>query len=451
MLTRRSLLAATTAALSAFTATPALAQSTEPESATTTTSTATTTTTVAATQTGSTTTTSSTSSSSTSSTSSTSVPKSTTTTIATTAHQITLDIAFPTDKRAGYSEGYYSPRTGHIHQATDLMGPKMYKLYAAVAGTACTVGGVEAAPPSWGYSVSICGDDGRKYNYLHVNNDNPGTDDALGGPEYAFAPGIRKGVRVARGQWIGYMGDSGNSEGTAPHLHFEIEDPSIIDPYGTHKVNPYHSLQAARARNDYPPDPGMPAFEPVDRLAGADRVETATLLSRAAFPNAAQVVIASSTSVADAMAAGPLAASTNGPVLITPPTGLDPRVAAEIRRLGATTATVIGGTTALGPQVETDLATAGVTTLTRVAGADRYDTAVKAAERVWGQKPAAQRKAVIALGNHPDPARAWPDALTAGYLGSLTGAPVLLVGLTGATPGTLGALDGISSATIIGG
>ncbi|HUQ38593.1 MAG TPA: cell wall-binding repeat-containing protein, partial [Acidimicrobiales bacterium] len=169
------------------------------------------------------------------------------------------------------------------------------------------------------------------------------------------------------------------------------------------------------------------------------------------FPNAAQVVIASSTSVADAMAAGPLGASINGPVLITPPTGLDPRVAAEIRRLGATTATIIGGTTALGPQVDTDLAAAGVTTLTRIAGADRYDTAVKAAERVWGQKPATQRKAVIALGNHTDPARAWPDALTAGYLGSLTSAPVLLVGLTGVTPGTLAALDGIASATIIGG
>lgn len=46
---------------------------------------------------------------------------------------------------------------------------------------------------------------------------------------HGFAPGIRPGVKVTKGQLIGYVGSTGRSSG--PHLHFELyKDQQYIDP-----------------------------------------------------------------------------------------------------------------------------------------------------------------------------------------------------------------------------
>jgi len=140
------------------------------------------------------------------------------------------DIVFPVRDGATFYDDFNQLSGARIHSGNDLMAPKMTPILAARGGR------ISFAPmtePDYGYMISIAGDDGYKYNYIHINNDTPGTDDGLGGPQNAYAPGIQQGVQVVQGQQIAWVGDSGNAESVASHLHFEIRlpDDTPIDPY----------------------------------------------------------------------------------------------------------------------------------------------------------------------------------------------------------------------------
>src|SRR5690606_24058208 len=60
------------------------------------------------------------------------------------------------------------------------------------------------------------------------------------------------------------------------------------------------------------------------------------------------------------------------------------------------------------------------------------------------------RRALLALGEHPDPTRQWPDAMMGSYLGAATAQPVLLTSYDGLSAGTARLLDGLE-VTVIGG
>ena len=183
-----------------------------------------------------------------------------------------VDLTFPVadpHEQVSYTDDFLALRGGgsRIHAATDVMAPKHRPVHAAVGGV------VSFAPypePRYGWMVSIRGDDGRRYSYVHLNNDTPERDDDgnwldddEGGVEHAYAPKIADavkakggplyasdGVRVERGELIGWVGDSGNAKGVAPHLHFEIH---LEDGDGEeYRINPYHSLNAALDRGDVP-------------------------------------------------------------------------------------------------------------------------------------------------------------------------------------------------------
>ncbi len=144
-------------------------------------------------------------------------------------------ITFPVNGEFVYRNDFHEPRGGgtRLHQGNDIIAPKMTPLVSVVDGYVNYVARPQA---SWGYEIEIQDDEGYTYDYLHINNDTPGTDDGIGGEANAYIPGLVRGARVSRGQLIGWVGDSGNSEDTVPHLHFEMHDPNHVT------INPFESL-----------------------------------------------------------------------------------------------------------------------------------------------------------------------------------------------------------------
>jgi len=165
------------------------------------------------------------------------------------------------------------------HQGEDLMAPKMTKLLAVKGGTV-----VELRHRSTGNSLYIRGDDGWFYCYLHINNDSAAGsgDDGSNPVDRAWGPGLRKfatgpnsmneaaarGYRVREGELVAYVGDSGNAEGTGPHLHFEIRKPAsgtysseTSRLWASASVNPRESLRnakPAREGGSVPPETFRP-------------------------------------------------------------------------------------------------------------------------------------------------------------------------------------------------
>ena len=107
-----------------------------------------------------------------------------------------IDLTFPLDPaKVSYTDTYDAPRTGHVHQATDIMGPKLLPIFAAAGGVVTKLASTD---DTYGYRLTILDDLGRSYSYLHLNNDTPGTDDGQGTPAQAYAPGV-----VLGGAWSG--------------------------------------------------------------------------------------------------------------------------------------------------------------------------------------------------------------------------------------------------------
>lgn len=184
-------------------------------------------------------------------------------------------------------------------------------------------------------------------------------------------------------------------------------------------------------------------------IAGANRYETAVKTSQAAFDTAPAVVIATGENWPDALGGAAFAGAVGGPILLTPAASLPPVVLAEIRRLGAGEAIILGGEGAVSPDVEAALvAELGEDAVTRTGGVDRYETAgLVARETRAALGDAYDGGCFVATGAD------FPDALAAAPLAAAEGWPLVLTapdGLGGATLEAMGDV-GVSSAVVLGG
>ena len=150
----------------------------------------------------------------------------------------------------------------------------------------------------------------------------------------------------------------------------------------------------------------------VSRSFGPDRISTAVEASENFRVSANDALLATAFAFPDALTAGALAHRMNAPVLLTGRDALPAIVADELARLGVTTVWILGGQGAISADVEQSLTDMGLRTR-RLAGTSRYGTA---REIVRAAGSSATGEVVLALGEHNDPDRAWPDAVASGAL-----------------------------------
>ena len=117
---------------------------------------------------------------------------------------------FPVAGLADYTDDWHDARFGppfHLHQGTDIFADRGTPIISPAAGTITfQQGGLG------GIAAYVNADDGTSYYFAHLNS----YDDAV----YGGAP-------VKQGQVIGTVGNTGNAENGAPHLHFEIHPGGV--------------------------------------------------------------------------------------------------------------------------------------------------------------------------------------------------------------------------------
>ncbi|WP_347756263.1 cell wall-binding repeat-containing protein [Agrococcus sp. ProA11] len=157
----------------------------------------------------------------------------------------------------------------------------------------------------------------------------------------------------------------------------------------------------------------------VERIAGANRVETSMLLLdrlRRSVP-AADVWVASGRNFPDALAAGAVAAREGHGLVLT--TGADAYFEQQVSaRLGGTSRfLMVGSSVSVGDDVASMLQRTG-RTVERIAGPDRYSTAVAVNAAFTSTAPTGQL--LLASGAN------FPDALGGAVLSGATGSPLYL-------------------------
>ena len=184
-------------------------------------------------------------------------------------------------------------------------------------------------------------------------------------------------------------------------------------------------------------------------LQGDDRFETAVQSSRKAFPAECDtVVIATGFNWPDALVSSALAGGVNGPILLTRAGSLPAVTAAEVQRLGAENAYIIGGESAISMDVQTDLEVMLDGFVTRIEGSERCETAnlvAGEAVEVLGADFDGTALVVTSLN--------YPDALSAAPVAAADGTPMFLAGANDIDAGTMQAMRnlGVTDVIIVGG
>ena len=145
-------------------------------------------------------------------------------------------LIFPVVGPYRYTNDFGDPRPQGRHEGNDILAPKRSPVVAVEDGKIKFWTTSSRA----GCMLYLYGASGTTYLYIHLNNDvtmaNDNRGKCVAGGSYW--PGLKDGARVIAGQAIGFVGDSGDADGT-PHLHFEVH------PHDGGATNPFPYLNRA--------------------------------------------------------------------------------------------------------------------------------------------------------------------------------------------------------------
>ncbi len=173
----------------------------------------------------------------------------------------------------------------------------------------------------------------------------------------------------------------------------------------------------------------VPSNVELSRLSGKNRFLTAAAISKKGWKNAQNVVLASATGYADALAGVPLAYALDAPILLVDKKELNSYTKEEIKRLGAKNVYILGGTSVIGEGIEKTLTDDGLS-VKRISGKTRYETAEKIAAEMQAMGAVKSKTVLVASGVN------YPDALAASSVAAITGSPILYSPADGAMTGS---------------
>jgi uncharacterized membrane protein len=147
------------------------------------------------------------------------------------AHEITmpLDGIDPATLHSNFDE-----RRGggtRQHQALDIMAPRRTVIHSAAKGRV-----LKLFTSSAGGLMVYAADSSERFILMYAHLD-------------GYAPALRDGAPLARGEPIGYVGSTGNAIASAPHLHFAIARSADVTRWSRGKaIDPLPVLMAAAGR-----------------------------------------------------------------------------------------------------------------------------------------------------------------------------------------------------------
>jgi hypothetical protein len=186
-------------------------------------------------------------------------------------------IVFPVVGPYRYTNDFGDPRGQGSHEGNDILAPKKAPVVAVEPGRIK----FWTTSARAGCMLYLYGASGTTYLYIHLNNDvtmaNDNQGKCVAGGSYW--PGLKNGAKVVSGQAIGFVGDSGDADGT-PHLHFEVH------PHDGGATNPYPYLnRATRILFTAPPGSAVTLSLQGSILEASDTQLTMKVKTATVFPS----------------------------------------------------------------------------------------------------------------------------------------------------------------------